>query len=776
MASFLRLVLLLTVLLSSKTAFCYINPGFTTSHKNIINSSYRRTYIVLVEPPLGHAVAEDDDHHRWHESFLPLSDLSDSDDQPQLIHSYSEAASGFAARLTAGELAAMSKKQGFVRAFPDPTLHLMTTHTPEFLGLSRNAAGFWKDSGYGKGVIVGVLDSGIDASHPSFADDGVSPPPARWKGSCSSSARCNNKLIGAKSLYGDDDTSDGAGHGTHTSSTAAGNFVDGAGANATATAAGVAPGAHIAMYKVCNAQGKCSGSALLGGIDAAIKDGVDVLSLSLGSNDAVRFDEDPIAIGAFAAVSRGITVVCAAGNKGPELGTLSNEAPWLLTVAAGTVDRRFSADTRLGDGKLVAGEALHSTTTSTTISNSSSHPLLYSNYQNDCDNVDTTTVNGKIVLCQLSLNTASSQQKAFVDAVKRAGAAGIVLKNPSIFGYTIILRDFGSGVVQVTVADGDSIEKYATSTEKPVATLAAAANNATTSTLLGVRPAPAVAAFSSRGPSVIAPGILKPDILAPGLNILAAWPSSLSKIGFNVISGTSMATPHVSGVAALVKSVHLDWSPAAIKSAILTTSDVVDNTGGPILDERHATASVFLTGAGHVIPARAADPGLVYDMGVADYASYICTVFGENALSIIVRNSSLKCEDLPELPEPQLNYPTITVPLDADTQSSSTVNRTVTNVGPADSTYTANVTVPAGLEVTVRVSPEKLVFSKVGEKKTFTVTVSGKVRKGIQPVAVEASLRWVSGKHVVRSPVVVTVDAVSSTPPATWQLRDGGFS
>jgi len=242
--------------------------------------------------------------------------------------------------------------------------------------------------------------------------------------------------------------------------------------------------------------------------------------------------------------------------------------------------------------------------------------------------------------------------------------------------------------------------------------------------------------------------VLKPDVLAPGLNILAAYPPKtlLGAGPFDVLSGTSMSTPHISGVVALIKSVHPDWSPAAIKSAIMTTSDAVDRSGGPILDEQRRNADAYATGAGHVNPARAADPGLVYDLGAADYAGYICALLGEAALAVIARDSSLSCAKLPKTPEAELNYPTIKVPLQP--AAPFTVKRTVTNVGPAASTYTAKVEAPKSL--TVRVSPGTLVFTKAGEKKTFSVTVSG----GQGGDVLQGSLSWVSGKHVVISPII----------------------
>uniref|UniRef100_A0ACD5U1D6 Uncharacterized protein n=1 Tax=Avena sativa TaxID=4498 RepID=A0ACD5U1D6_AVESA len=730
---FLLPFLLLATLFSTHV-LCYINPVVARVQQDAAEASAYHTYIVLVEPP--RSDTREDAHRRWHESFLQSSCEGESAES-RLLHSYTEVFSGFAARLTGAELDAVSKKSGSVRAFPSRTLQPMTTHTPEFLGL-RNGTGVWSDAGYGKGVIIGLLDTGLYATHPSFDDHGVPPPPARWKGSCKA-ARCNNKLIGAKSFVGDDDSSDEVGHGTHTSSIAAGNFVPEASYHGvgTGTAAGVAPGAHIAMYKVCRSMG-CDDANILAGLDMAIKDGVDVLSISLGGTMGIGFDLDPIAIGAFSAVSKGILVVCAAGNNGDWRFLVVNDAPWLLTVAAGSTDRSFGAEVRLGNGKKIHGEAL----TQKASTSSRSYPLVFLSKENRyCEHHNNSSIAGKILVCEV--NTAKNQ-KSDISNIMGAGAAGVVLFNDDTSGYTTEVRDFNSSVVQLTAADGAILTSYATSREtKPVASFTY--NN----TLFGIRPAPVVSWFSSRGPSSICISVIKPDILAPGLNILAAWPPKTASASgpYNIISGTSMATPHISGVAALIKSIHPNWSPSAIKSAIMTTSDIVDSTGGSILDQRHMEATVYDTGAGHVNPTRAVDPGLVYDLNNTDYAGLICSLLGDVGLGIIVRNSSLTCAMLPKVKPEQLNYPTITVPF---TSVPFTVNRTVTNVGPETSTYTVKVDVPNSM--VVRVFPETLKFSKAGEKKTFSLSVSS--HNVGKEEFVEGSLSWVSETHVVRSPIV----------------------
>jgi hypothetical protein len=357
----------------------------------------------------------------------------------------------------------------------------------------------------------------VASPHPSFDDHGVSPPPARWKGSCHAS-RCNNKLIGAKSFVGGD-SGDEVGHGTHTSSTAAGNFVAGASYKGVGagTAAGIAPAAHIAMYKVC-ASDSCDASTILAGLDEAIKDGVDVLSVSLGGDTSISFEHDPIAMGAFTAVSKGITVVCAAGNNGPLPVRVTNDAPWLLTVAAGSVDRSFAASVYLGDGRRLDGEALTQARAAKP-SSSKRYPLFYTNGGHLCDyGLLKSDVAGKIVVCPATL-----EKRDLVTSIKRImddGAAGVLLYNDEISAYTTDLIDYNASVVTVTTADGKILLDYGKSAAVNSAVASVTYNN----TLFGVRPAPVVAWFSSRGPSGIAPAVLKPDILAPGLNILAAWP------------------------------------------------------------------------------------------------------------------------------------------------------------------------------------------------------------------------------------------------------------
>ncbi|KAJ0040948.1 hypothetical protein Pint_28436 [Pistacia integerrima] len=327
-----------------------------TSNENEVSGL--STYIVQVRKPESGVSMQSLDKESWYHSFLPVTTSTSNHQPPRMVYSYRNVVSGFAAKLTPEEVKAMETKDGFVSAHVEKKLPLHTTHSPSFLGLQQNL-GFWRDSNYGKGVVVGVLDTGVTPGHPSFSDIGMPPPPAKWKGKCEfTGTACNNKLIGSRNFGGASPPLDEEGHGTHTASTAAGNFVEGANefGQANGTAAGVAPLAHLAIYKVCGDVG-CAESDILAAMDTAIDDGVDVLSLSLGGG-SVPFYADSIALGAFSAIQKGIFVSCSAGNEGPFYQSLSNEAPWILTVGASTIDRTIVALAQLGNGQVSVGESV----------------------------------------------------------------------------------------------------------------------------------------------------------------------------------------------------------------------------------------------------------------------------------------------------------------------------------------------------------------------------------------------------------------------------------
>ncbi|CAL9199498.1 unnamed protein product [Musa hybrid cultivar] len=715
------LLALLSILTNPLAAFGRQTPNHDTHQ--------RRTYIIQLRKPA--ASLDEQNLNIWYESFLPESDGSSM----RLLHSYSEVFSGFAAELTEEEVKNMEKKEGFLRAHPDRVVPLLTTHTPAFLGLKQNQ-GLWKASNLGKGVIIGVLDTGLTPSHSSFDDEGMPPPPAKWKGSCSFESGCNNKLIGAKDMISGGSSSsptDEEGHGTHTASTAAGNFARNASAFGLGggTAAGMAPHAHLAIYKVCSSQG-CSLADVLSGIDAGVKDGADVLSLSLGGT-SLSLAEDPLAIGSFGATEKGVFVSCAGGNSGPSQSSVSNEAPWILTVAASTTDRSFRASIELGDGHSVNGESLDQLEALS----ETSLPLYFSQDSPDCGSISG-DASGKVVVCKAGQSPADLATR-----VKDSGGVALIYITDASQGSTKLVRRVEFPAAFVSDKDGASIISYATSKSNPTASISFGG------AVLGAS-APSVAFFSSRGPSLACPSIIKPDISGPGVNILAAWMDSegTGESNYNIISGTSMATPHLSGVAALIKSVHPKWSPAAIKSAIITTSDDKIASGKPIRDQQEEPASFFAMGAGHVNPSKAVDPGLIYDLNTDDYIAYICGKFGDAGASVIVRDRSVNCDNVKNITEANLNYPSIFVALQSG--SSVTVKRTVTNVGAASSSYKVQVNVPKSVSVTV--TPQTLKFSEVKEKKSFTVTV----KLTGSSSSVEGNLKWISDKHVVRSPIVVS--------------------
>jgi subtilisin family serine protease len=738
----------------------------------------RRTYIVHMAKSA--MPAEYADHAEWYGASL--RSVSASASAAKMLYAYDTVLHGFSARLTPQEASDLASAEGVLAVNPEARYELHTTRTPEFLGIAGQ--GLSPQSGTAGDVVVGVLDTGVWPESKSYDDAGLAEVPAWWKGQCEAgpgfdaSAACNRKLVGARffnkgyeAAMGPMDTDresrsplDDDGHGTHTSSTAAGAAVPGASlfGFAAGTARGMAPRARVAAYKVCWLGG-CFSSDILAGMDAAVADGCGVLSLSLGGG-AADYSRDSVAIGAFAATEQNVLVSCSAGNAGPGSSTLSNVAPWITTVGAGTLDRDFPAYVVLGDGKNYTGVSLYAGKPLP----SAPIPIVYaanasnSTAGNLCmpGTLVPEKVAGKIVVCDRGVS--ARVQKGLV--VRDAGGAGMVLSNTAANGQELVADAHLLPAAGVGETEGTAIKSYVASAPNPTATVVVAG------TEVGVRPSPVVAAFSSRGPNMVTPEILKPDMIAPGVNILASWtgkagPTGLAadtrRVGFNIISGTSMSCPHVSGLAALLRSAHPEWSPAAVRSALMTTAYASYSGGSSLLDAATGgMATPFDYGAGHVDPARALDPGLVYDLGTRDYVDFLCALkYSSTMIAAVARSREYACAENKTYSVGALNYPSFSVAYstangDGGGDSATvTHTRTLTNVGGAG-TYKASTSLAAAKGVAVDVEPAELEFTSVGEKKSYTVRFTSKSQPS--GTAGFGRLVWSDGKHSVASPIAFT--------------------
>lgn len=690
---------------------------------------------------------------RWRQYLTSKHDKALASVGATKVYDYTVVNNGVAADLTGTQAAKLAKSPGVLALEKDRVSQLDTTVTPEFLGLTAKG-GLWSQLGgqarAGQGVVVGVIDSGIWPENPSFSGKGIKKP-TDWQGTCVagedfSASLCNNKLIGARYYidgFGADNISDeeflsprdGSGHGSHTASTAAGNdgvkvTIDG---NKIGTASGMAPAASIAAYKVCW-EGKpgiaagCFNSDSVAAINDAVADGVDVLNYSIGgtSESSVL---DPVAMAFRAAANAGVFVANSAGNSGPGASTLDHPAPWVTTVAAATFRRAFQA-VELGNGARYVGA-------STTPSLTEFKPLVTAQSvklpdapDNDASlcfdgTLDPAKAAGKIVLCVRGVNDRIA--KSF--EVKRAGGVGMVLVNP---GPNSLNGDYHPvPSVHLDNVKGAEVSAYATT-----AGATARIVPLTAAELAAAPQVPEITDFSSRGPSVTTGGdVLKPDIAAPGNDVVAAVaPPSNHGRNWDFYSGTSMASPHIAGIGALLKALHPAWLPSEIKSAMMTSAgDTVSSAKDP-----------FAQGAGLVNPNAAADPGLVYPTTPNEYRSYL--------VSLGVQFTP-PYDTLPPITASNLNQASIGVGKLAGVE---TVTRRVKNVGHRTATYTAKASVPG---FTTVVSPSHLRLAP-GEEKTFTVTFTRTTAALNQWVS--GSLTWTDGRHRVRSPIALQPVAVSA--------------
>ncbi|XP_062218491.1 subtilisin-like protease SBT5.3 isoform X2 [Phragmites australis] len=697
-----------------------------------------------------------------------------------IFYSYTKHINGFAANLDAATAAEIARQPGVVSVFPNRGRKLHTTRSWQFLGLAGPGGvprgGAWQKARFGEDTIIGNFDTGVWPESDSFRDDGLGPVPTQWKGTCDTGQddkfSCNRKLIGARyfnkgyasaigafnaSMYNTPRDIDG--HGTHTLSTAGGSPAPGAAVFGfgNGTAYGGSPRARVAAYRVCYpylTSSVCFDADILAAFDTAIHDGVHVLSLSIGGAPSDYFN-DGIAIGSFHAVRRGIAVVCSAGNSGPSLGTVSNVAPWIFTAGASTMDREFPSYI-VFDHTKAKGQSL----SATDLPEKSSYPLIDSVQaaaanatEKDAQlckigSLDPAKVKGKIVVCLRGINPRVAKG----EAVRQAGGVGMVLANDESTGNNIIADAHVLPATHIKYLDGLLLYSYLKSTKTPTGFITKPA------TVLGTKPAPFMAAFSSQGPNTVTPEILKPDITAPGVSVIAAWtransPTGLAfdlrRVAYNSQSGTSMSCPHVSGIVGLLRTLHPEWSPAAIRSAIMTTAVEMDNKGELILNSSFVPASPFGYGAGHVSPARAMNPGLVYDLGDADYLDFLCVLRYNASMMAMFNGAPYTCPGEAPRSITDLNYPSITVV--NVTAAGATARRRVKNVG-WPGTYKAFVTEPAGVAVTV--TPSLLDFGAKGEEKGFEVKFQIKNATLAKDYSF-GSLVWTNGKQFVRSPLVI---------------------
>jgi subtilisin family serine protease len=727
----------------------------------------------------------------------------------KVLHRYTIVANGFSAMLTEAQVARLRTLQGVRHVSPDQPRPLATNYTPHFLGLDTPDTGLWSQPGHGKpdrgeDIVVGLIDTGIQPEQTSFYDhvdkDGLwkatggrlkyGPPPTGFTGGCDvvPGFHCNNKLVGARfynaSFYAfleaagalqdpfeyADSPRDSFGHGSHTSATAAGNWkADGPVPNGAEIGpiSGIAPRARISMYKACWSylQGlqklnSCFDGDVVAGIEQAVSDGVDVLSFSISGTLTDLLD--PIETAFFNAAAAGVFVSAAAGNSGPA-NTLAHPSPWLTTVAATTHDRLYYADATMGDGSKYTGASLSNGLDSSPLILSTDAGLAGQSPENVrlcyLGSLDPAKVTGRIVVCDRGLNARVDKSQE----VKNKGGVGMFLLNtpPTLpGGGATTLNDDPHAVptIHLQVDFRDAVRAYAA---QPGATSSFGMHYKAPGIV-----APQMASFSSRGPDLATPAVLKPDIGAPGVSIWATVAytppdqathdaianGSLSPppvVG--LLDGTSMATPHVSGTAALLRQKHPGWSPSEIKSAIMTTAGSVYLPDGSIDPER------FGYGAGQLNPDPAAEPGLVYPQHQNSYTSFLC---GVGALP-------------PDDPDCQALHGGM-VPTDlnlaslaGDVMGTLTFHRVVRNVGLAPATYTATVAVP-GFDISVK--PATLVLDKGGVGR-FTVTV--KLDGAAVDAWNEGTLTWSDGTHVVRSPMALRYRLLA-TPPALWETTPDG--
>jgi subtilisin family serine protease len=694
------------------------------------------------------------------------------------LYSYGYVFNGFAAELTPEQAQKLAQMPGVLAVTKDEARQLETATTPNFLGLTA-PGGAWSQV-KGEGIIIGIVDGGIWPESLSFSDRTGSNGSANkdgklsyqqmpgWNGKCTpgvafNASHCNQKLIGARYYNAGwggnagiaaqlpwefNSPRDFGGHGTHVASTAGGNQnvpITGA-ASVFGSISGIAPRARIAAYKVCwetGAGGSCFSTDSVAAIDQAVADGVDVINFSIsGSRTNFR---DPVEIAFLFAADAGVFIAASAGNSGPGSTTVAHPGPWLTTVGASTHDRNFDAQLLLGNGATYSGSSVNTTPTGPAplvyagdVGLPGADPVQVSLCYSAADGaavLDPAKVAGKIVLCDRGVTARINKSLA----VKEAGGVGMVLANTS--SNTLNAEPHSVPSVHVSHLVRPAILAYS-QTAGATARIGASYFAPVT--------APITASFSSRGPLLAGNGdILKPDLIAPGQDILAAVaPPGNGGESFASYQGTSMSSPHVAGLGALMKQKHPSWSPMMIKSALMTTGyDLLD--GGTPAPNTNPVL-IYRQGAGHVQPNSAMDPGLVYDSGFNDWLALICSKQpqGLEATCNALWNAGYSKD------ASDLNQASIAI---GDMAGAQTVKRKLKNVSGKPLTVAASVGGMGGF--TTAVSPTSLTLA-AGEEAAFTVTFTR--TSATLNADTGGQLYWTGGGYTVRSPIIVRPVALAA--------------
>ncbi|MCL7488240.1 MAG: S8 family serine peptidase [Desulfobulbaceae bacterium] len=663
-----------------------------------------------------------------------------------VTHSFKAAFNGVAVKMSPAEARRIARLPGIAAVIPDKMRWLHTDNGPRWIGADDLWGGTVSAATKGEGVVIGVIDTGINPANPSFADvggDGYdhSNPRARRYGFCDSdhpeydpAFPCNDKLIGAYDFSGDTVLYDNNGHGSHTAGTAAGNVVNDASIIAPTitlnrTIAGVAPHSNITSYKACSGNG-CELSALLAAIDQATLDGVDVINYSIGGAASDPWnDADSEAF--LNARQAGIFVVTSAGNSGPGNATVGSpgNAPWLLTVGNSSHDRSFSnsltALTRLDGTSLpaVTGRSMTGALAFTGIVYAGDYgdPLCLNSFASG-------TFSGQIVVCDRGTNARVEKGSN----VLAGGAGGYILANDVANGDSLVGDPHVLPAVHITYTDGVALKAWLAASSNHQAAIAG------TSIDENVISGDVMTSSSSRGANSPAPGIIKPDVSAPGLDILAANGTD-NAATWGLMTGTSMSSPHAAGAAALLISLHPDWSPAEIQSALMTTAyPAVRKEDGA------APADPFDTGTGRIDVSRAAQAGFVLD---ETYAAYLAADPSRGGDPKTINIPSLGREDI---------------------VNTTSWTRTLTSTAVDSITWTASVNNPAGGSLAV--DPPSFTIAAGGEQQVTITADSGGA--ALDTWLFGSVLFTPDGGDVAAAQLPVALKRVVSTLPDSLRYAD----